>query len=188
MVPVIPDKNLRLALIDEVYGARRGDADTLYGRPDAPSLDDIPDFDSDPRHHPHVEAYALGLPLTEDDLRAIEDLTLDGDREIYGAAFPDWWDQGDHFVVRSLDGIEACAHLRRLSLGQGIVVGASLAPLTRLPALTYVALCHTGRYPDVERLLELPALEHAWISNVPASAARWHAVLAELRARGVSLR
>ncbi len=114
----------------------------------------------------------LGLAVTTTDLAGVTDLTLDGDRVIYGAIWNYWWDLGDHFVIRDLSGLEACPNLGKLHLGQGLVDGASLGPLLRLPALRDLALCHTGAFRDLEVLGQLK-LERIWATNVPVSDQRW---------------
>jgi hypothetical protein len=181
------DRNLRLALIDEVYSRRHGDhywLGTLRQAYEAkrPALS-WESFEAQDEPAPELEELVLGLPLASDELASIEQLTLDGDRDVY-TTFPSWWDFGDHFTIHDLAGIEACTRLAGLSLGQGLVEGASLAPLRRLPALATLSLCTTCDHRDLDALLDIPALKRVEIYNLHAHEP-WHGLVAKLRARGI---
>ena len=190
------DKNLRLALVDEVYCNKHG-YDWLAEVPElrdryettrhAETEPAWSDLGVEPTHAPTLEVLVLGLAVTAADLAGVTDLTLDGDRVIYGAIWNYWWDLGDHFVIRDLSGLEACPKLGKLHLGQGLVDGASLGPLLRLPALRDLALCHTGAFRDLEVLGQLK-LERIWATNVPAGDRRWADELERLREAGTTFR
>jgi hypothetical protein len=197
----VMDKNLRLALIDEVY-AKRQPGQTLYGLKDEYEIycDTVygdehgatafEELGIEPEHVEQVESFVLSLPVSENDLRSIESLTLDGDREVYACAYPYWWEMGDHFRIRSLDGIECCTNLKKLHLGQGLISDASLQPLTRLSLLGDIALDVLGNFKDIRSLLTLPVLQTTWITNVPSDDASsdWHEVLSALKEKGVVFR
>lgn len=185
------DPKLQLAMIDEVYRRREGyDWVAGYrGRYEATgparSWEDLEA--GEPVHAPELEAVLAALPIDDDDLLGVDRLTLDGDRDLYAWVFPDWWDAGDHFTIRDLSGIERCARLEYLLLGQGLVAGASLAPLTHLPCLAELHLCALGGHRELDALVGIPALRTLDVVNVATSddRAAWEDVIARLRARGV---
>lgn len=140
-------------------------------------------------HAAELEAFLAGLPLRTADLETIEHLTLDGDRDLYGWVYPSWWDFGDHFAIHDLTGIEACSKLRYLLLGQGLVEGASLAPVARLPRLTELHLCARCHLGDISSLLDAASLRTLDVVNVATSDEQdtWRSVIDELRVLGVSV-
>jgi hypothetical protein len=192
-VPVhVADPGLQLALIDEVQRRRAGYSWVQSYRasyealaPEKPWAElEHNDFD----HVVELERLLGAIELAPADLLAITSLTLDGDRDLYGWVYPNWWDDGDHFVIRDLTGIEQCAALEYLLLGQGLVVGASLAPLARLAHLRELHACALSGLRDIEALLDLRALGRLSVVNVASSPQRaiWGDVLAELGRRGVA--
>jgi hypothetical protein len=188
---LLRDPKLRLALIDEVY-SDRSDADSWVSayRRQYEALSPPRSWseleENDGEHVPELEQLLAALPLTADDLSDIEHLTLDGDRDLYGWVYPSWWDFGDHFTIHDLSGLEQCASLEYLSLGQGLVEGASLAPLSGLSGLTRLSACALCNLRDVSALLEIPSLRTLEVVNVATSDQRseWERVIAQLRARG----
>ena len=182
------DPNLRLALIDELHTARHGYdwmTDVLravYEASDPTTPWET--FEDQIEPVPELEAFIRALPLDLADLATIEELELDGDREVY-MTFPCWWDSGDHFVIRDLTGLQACTGLRRLSLGQGLIEDCALAPLAALEQLEQLSLCTSGRYLDPAALLECPALRRVEVFNIATGPDDWVPVLEQLRARGV---
>ena len=172
---MIPDKNLRLALLDEIqadydwveqhetgYRAARAEHEGEEGWPTW----ETPEAGDEYEAHTGLEEYLLSLPLPEEALAEIEDLTLDGDRSVYGWIFPDWWNFGDHFVIRSFEGIACCSSLQSLSFGAGLDEGCSLRPLASLPQLRRIAVSASDDYREIEALLELPQLTKLEVINL----------------------
>lgn len=186
----MPDANLRLALIDEVYAAKGDDEDWLELAPlkavyekhrramGGPPWDERLEGET---LNSALQAAVLELPIRASELDTLDSLTLDGDREVY-AIWPQWWKFGRHFVIRDLRGIEICRNLESLTLGQGMVEGVSLEPLRRLPKLRKLSLCGTGQYRDVEVLGELE-LDELDASTVPKDDKAWQTALRKVRAR-----
>lgn len=195
-----PDRNLRLALLDEVQLERTGqyywlesveeDYTAYQVSAGGPEWEEIARRLSTGREElPELEKFLLTLPLTADDLAATQELTLDGDRAVYQLV-PEWWNQGGHFKITDLTGIDNCAALERLDLGQGMFTACSLAPLAGLPRLNRLTMCAADLHRDLNVLPMLPALTSLEVANVAHAQGQrdeWHAVLDALRARGVSV-
>lgn len=189
----IPDRNLRLALIDEVE-RRRADnywwvgpvLGAAYEQRSGTAWDVVSKRTND-EPMPLIETLVLERPLDDEGLRTITSLTLDGDRDVYAWGYPYWWDLAPaHYEIHDLRGIEGCADVMYLSLGQGLVEGCSLAPLRALPALEHLALCTTGSYTDLDALLELPALKRLEVFNLRLTKeSAWSRITDALCARGV---
>jgi hypothetical protein len=186
----IPDRNLRLALIDSVRSRRasrerwwlaelQADYEALDAEPPWDALDEY----MDPL--PALEDLIADLPLAPADLAEIRQLTFDGDRDVY-ACYPDWWHiEPGHYTIHDLRGIEQCTGLEYLHLGQGLVEGASLRPLVGLPNLTELWLCGLCDHRDIASVLELP-ITRLSIANYRTDA-EWVRVVEQLRARGVAI-
>jgi hypothetical protein len=187
------DPKLKLALIDEVYRRRGTYAWVATQRAayeaTSPSRSWQSLEENQREHVPELEAVLAALPLTAADLDVIDSLTLDGDRDLYGWVYPSWWEFGDHFTIHDLDGIERCSRLRYLLLGQGLVEGASLKPVARLPRLVELHLCARCHLRDIGALLDSPSLRTLDVVNVATSDERasWEGVIGELRALGVTV-
>jgi hypothetical protein len=196
----LPDPNLRLALLDEVftwrtdaynwwepmeqeYAAYResagGPAWKELTRKLSTGADELPE----------LERFLLTLPLTADDLAALQDLVLDGGRAVYQLR-PHWWSSGDHFVIANLTGLEYCTALTELDLGQGMFQSCSLTPLTGPTRLKHLRMSAADRHRDLDVLLTLPnltSLEVANVAHAEDDRDTWHSIIAELQARGVSI-
>ena len=189
----VADPKLQLALIDEVQ-RRRHDYYWVARFRDAyealaPTTPWAELEDNDCDHIVELEQLLAAIELEAGDLGAITRLTLDGDRDLYSWVFPNWWDFGDHFTIHDLSGLEHCTALEYLSLGQGLVQGASLSPLTELEHLSELHACALCGLRDLHALLELPALRKLSIVNVASSRERagWDGVLAALEDRDVAI-
>lgn len=185
----IHDPNLALALLDEAQSNYSwvGALEPAYTaarakHPKWPTWAQIVAKNETDEPAPSLEAFIRSLPLPMDRLAAVESLTLDGDREVYGWLMPYWWDLGDHFVIRDLRGIGICAALTYLSLGQGLVDGCSLKPLLDLKHLRKLSVCALTDLRDIECLTRLPALTQLEVVNVRASDQRaaWETVIAKV--------
>ncbi len=175
MTPDIADKNLRLALLDEVqeeydwvealaddYEETRGD------HPDWPSWDEFEDREDDVNEA--LEAYLLGLEVPGAKLAEVRRLTLDGDRSVYEwLGGESWFEDDELFVIGDLSGLEHCAGLEYLLLGQGLVRGASLKPLAALSNLRELRVCALSALTDIDVVLSLPALETLSVVNIDSS-------------------
>ncbi|MBL8938468.1 MAG: hypothetical protein JNM69_28130 [Archangium sp.] len=117
-------------------------------------------------HNPDAEAWLLELPLDDDALRHLTSLTLDGDRDVYRWVFDDWWHEGEHCCITSLDGLERCTTLTSLTLGQGVVRRCSLRPLAQLTHLERLSLCALDEHTDEDALLHVRSVE---VSNLETS-------------------
>ncbi len=164
------DKNLQLALLDEIQESydwvEAMSEEYESARLNKPAWEPWTTIeDGEPELHHSLEQFLLTLPLPDDKLLKIDRLTLDGDRDIYQWIYPDWWNFGDHFVIRNLSGIEKCQSITYLHLGQGLVEGCSLRPLKALPQLSELRISATGRYTDIDVLLDLPNLGKIELSN-----------------------
>jgi hypothetical protein len=186
------DDALRLALLDEVFSHTDRDFDEFeaaYRRrakgKRAPSWDSIAE-QSEPRHNKLLEQLLLEQPISAKDLGAIDSLTLDGDRDVYAYVFPFWWDCGDAFTIRDLRDLARCTALTKVSLGQGLVEGCSLAPLEDLPVLRELSMCTSGDYKDIESLVDLPSLQQIEVVNLANDkSGLWKPTIEKLVAKGV---
>ncbi len=192
----LADRNLQLALLDEVYTDRVGDYYWLSSLRNeyaayqvsagGPAWDDLhPRLGID--HLPELERFLLTLPLTADDLARVTRLCLDGDREIY-TLYPDFWYLDGPFSITNLDGIGHCTALTELDLNS-MVEPCSLAPLAGLNRLRRLTVNGVDRHRDLDTIVSLPALTELgfWnLASVEASEA-WLSVIGALRARGVSV-
>ncbi|CAN5910862.1 hypothetical protein BH11MYX3_BH11MYX3_14840 [soil metagenome] len=190
----IPDRNLRLALTDEVERRRIDNywwiGPTLgaaFEQRSGVAWASLSERDDD-EPLPLVETLVLEVPLDAERLGTITTLTLDGDRDVYAWGYPYWWDlEPGHYEIRDLRGIEGCTRLVFLSLGQGLVGNCSLAPLRGLPALEHLVLCTTGSFTELDSLLELPALKRIEVFNLGSTPEPvWTRIVDELRTRGVA--
>ncbi len=187
----IPDRNLRLALTDEVERRRIDNywwvGPTLGADYEQRSGVAWETLGTDAEPLPLIETLVLELPLETERLHTITTLTLDGDRDVYAWGYPHWWDlEPGHYEIHDLRGIEGCVNLVFLSLGQGLVGGCSLAPLRGLPALEHLVVCTTGGFTELDSLLELPALKRIEVWNLgTAKEPVWTRIVDELRAHGV---
>jgi hypothetical protein len=187
------DPNLQLAMIDEVQRRRSSYSwvESLRERYEAlaPAKPWSELQHNDCEHVPELQALAAAIEIEVADVAAIDRLTLDGDRDLYMWAYPSWWDFGDHFEIHDLTGIEQCAALDYLLLGQGLVDGASLAPLAALPRLRELHLCALCGHRDLEALLAIPSLRTLDVVNVTSSPQRgaWQALAEELARRGLDV-
>ncbi|MDI2129090.1 DUF6892 domain-containing protein [Yinghuangia seranimata] len=193
----LPDRNLQLALLDEVWRERVDDYYWLSSLREeytahqvsagGPAWDDLEErlgIDD----LPELEAFVLTLPLTADDLARVDDLCLDGDREVYTLS-PDWWEFGRHFAITSLDGIGRCTGLVELDLNV-LVDPCSLAPLAELGALRNLRVDAVTAYADLDVLAALPSLAELSVVNMATAEGSedWRRVMGALRARGISVR
>ena len=191
MLACFADPKLHLAMLDEVMRRRAGYSwvATLRDRYEAlqPTVAWSDLESGDPEHASELEQLLASLEIELDEVAQLTRLTLDGDRDLYAWVYPSWWDFGDHFEIHDLSGIEQCTALEYLLLGQGLVSGASLAPLARLPRMRELLLCARCDYRDLEALLEIPSLAKLYVVNVATSKQRsgWETLVAELRMRGV---
>lgn len=172
---MIVDKNLRLALLDEVqddydwveqHEAGYRTVQVGHEGEEGWSTWETLEAGDDYEAHTGLEEYLLSLPLSGTALAEIEDLTLDGDRSIYGWIFPDWWNFGDYFVIRSFEGIACCSALQALRFGAGLDEGCSLRPLAELQELRSIAVSASDDYREIEALLELPKLTKLEVINL----------------------
>ncbi len=145
---------LRLALLDEVESRRRqswNGVGSVLPPELARAWNDWPSG----THNPDAEAWLLQRPLHDDELLKLTTLTLDGDRDVYRWVFDDWWHFGEHCCITSLDGLERCANLTSLTLGQGVVRRASLRPIEQLEHLERLSLCALDDHSDEDALLHV---------------------------------
>jgi hypothetical protein len=185
------DKNFQLAVLDELRGndewLEEVEEEYLAEKAkhaDWPTWDEIEENEFE--ELPGLMDFFVGLPLPADQLAGIESLVLDGDREVYSWIFPNWHDTDDYFVIADLSGIEQCAALEELDLGQGMVQGCSLRPLAKLQKLRKLSFCATGNHKDVEALLDSPSLRELSVFNDDQNHAdwpTWKAVAEKLAAR-----
>lgn len=190
MSVLIPDKNLWLALLDQVQGnrywiptieAKYEEARKTNSR--WPRWSEIAEADDEPS--PALEEFLLSQELRLERLRGVKSLTLDGDRNLYEWVFPNWWDLGDHFVIRDLSGIQNCEQLEYLLLGQGVVEACGLGPLRELKQLRELHLCALCGHTDIDAVLDLPNLRRLDVVNIASSAQRadWESVVEAFRAQ-----
>ncbi|MEV0299364.1 hypothetical protein [Nocardia sp. NPDC050710] len=192
----LADRNLRLALLDEVYTARLEDYWWLsslgeeYAAYQAsaggPAWDEIIEqLGID--YLPQLERFLLTLPLTSKDLAQVTDLCLDGDREVY-QLYPGWWHFGRHFSITNLDGIAYCEALEDLDLNS-MVEATSLAPLAGLTRLQRLGLDAGIQNRDVGVIAALPALTELVIFNGAKAQdnEEWRSIVSALRVRGVAV-
>ena len=183
----IPDRKLRLALLDEVMRKRSGydwvpSMKSEYemersAHPTWKPWDAYPEHDVGVKKS--IEEFLVNVPISKQELRTETSLVLDGDRGLYAFVSPRWWDHGDgHFAIRNLAGIENCASLTCLNLV--LVEGASLRPLTGLPRLRELSLCALSQFRDINYLLAIPSLRKLVVYNISSSAnaTEWRSVLA----------
>ncbi len=178
------DKNLQLALLDEIQDkydwVEEMSEEYERMRPNNPKWVPWTTIEEgDLESYSSLEQFLLTLQLKNEKLLEIDRLTLDGDRDVYQWIYANWWDLGDHFVIRNLNGIEKCQSITYLHLGQGLVEGCSLLPLKALPKLSELWICESGRYRDIDALLHLPKLEKINVSNWESSDNRhiWEQVI-----------
>jgi hypothetical protein len=188
-----PDPKLHLAMIDEVHRRRTTYAWVASQREayeaTAPAMTWSALEENQSEHAAELETFLSAMSIAERDLDDIDSLTLDGDRDLYGWVYPSWWDFGDHFAIHDLTGLERCQRLRYLLLGQGLVSGASLKPVARIPRLVELHLCARCQLTDIPALLDCASLKTLDVVNVATSDERatWEAVFAELRVLGVAV-
>ncbi|WP_435593385.1 DUF6892 domain-containing protein [Nocardia sp. bgisy118] len=192
----LADRNLQLALLDEVYTDRvddyywlsslREEYTAYQASAGGPVWDEICSRLGIDRL-PELENFLLTLPLTSEDLAQVENLCLDGDREIY-TLYPGWWHFGRHFSITSLDGIGRCTALVDLDLNS-MVEACSLAPLAGLTRLRRLGVDAVQQYSDIDVVLGLPALTELVVFNkaISEDKGEWIDVMSALRARGVAV-
>ncbi|MEO8706572.1 MAG: hypothetical protein ABI867_41490 [Kofleriaceae bacterium] len=188
---VFHDKNLQLALLDEVLQETDEDYEkiqrayaTFRKTTRAPTWETITSgegFD----HQPRFEKFMLARPIKAKQLAGITDLTLDGDRDLYAWIYPYWWDGGDHFEIHDLRDLAYCKALAELDLGQGLVGECSLAPLVALPKLRALSLCSSGNYSDLDALLAVKSLKELEVVNTTPA---WRDVIDRLQDNGVTVK
>ena len=187
-----PDKNLELALLDEIQtspiwlAAHEADYEDSRGsHPTWPTWAAL--REGEKTHNEALEQYLLSVGITADSLASINELVLDADREVYGWVYSFWWESGDYFVIRDLSGIEECSELQTLRLDKSIVEGCSLKPVGKLTGLKSLAVDALGNYSDIDALLDIPKLQKLELANVSTSEQRdeWDRVADELCKRGL---
>lgn len=166
----LADPSLHLALLDEIQpaytwvGAMRDAYEVA--RTDHPEwLSWAAMHEDEDAPKPSLEAFLLTSDVPDEALAGVTRLTLDNDREVYEYLHPSWWQDGDHFVIRDLSGLECCTALTYLHLGQGVTEGCSLRPLASLTGLTELWVCASSHHTDVKALLGLPQLRKLELAN-----------------------
>jgi hypothetical protein len=186
------DKNLQLALLDEIQtspiwlAAHEADYEDSRGsHPTWPTWAAI--REGEKTHNETLEQYLLSVGVSAPSLRAVKELNLDADREVYGWVYSFWWESGDYFVIRDLSGIEKCVGLETLRLDKSIVEGCSLGPVGKLSGLKSLAVDARGNYSDIDALLKIPNLQKLELANAATSKQRdeWDQVVDALCERGL---
>ncbi len=187
-----PDKNLQLALLDEVHSSplwlatHEADYEDIRGsHPTWPTWTAL--RQGEETHNAALEQYLLSLGVDAVPLSAIKELALDGERAVYGWVYSQWWESGDHFVIRDLSGLEQCRALERLRLDKVMIDGCSLRPVGKLTALKELSINARGNYTDIDALLKIPNLEKLEVANAATSPERyeWDRVVDALCAKGL---
>ena len=187
-----PDKNLQLALLDEIQtspiwlAAHEADYEDSRGsHPTWPTWAAI--REGEKTHNQALEQYLLSVGVNASPLASVRELVLDGDRDLYGWVYSFWWESGDHFVIRDLSGLEQCRSLESLRLDKNLVEGCSLKPVGKLRKLKSLAINARGNYSDIDALLNLPGLQKLEIANAATSKQRseWDRVVDALCERGL---
>jgi hypothetical protein len=188
------DKNLQLALLDEIeeghswLASHEADyEDTRGSHPTWPTWAAI--RDGERTHNAALEEYLLTIELPESKLAAINTLTLNGERDLYGWVFAFWWESGDgdHFKIRSFEGLEHCTELTHLVVDQKLVEGCSLSPLQHLKKLESLTISASGNYVDIDALLKIPNLKKLELEDVESGPQReeWDRVVDLLCQQGL---
>jgi hypothetical protein len=189
-----PDKNLQLALLDEVQtsplwlAAHEADYEDSRGsHPTWPTWAAIRQGEKNHTHNATLEEYLLSLGVEADALASLKELVIDADRDLYGWVYSFWWESGDHFVIRDLSGLEQCSGLESLRLDKDMVDGCSLQPLGKLRNLKQLAINARGNFSDIDALLKIPNLQKLEIANAATSAERdeWDRVVDALCKKGL---
>jgi hypothetical protein len=192
---IFKDKNLHLALLDEIRSQKDGyswissiESEYETARSKNKEWKAWSEFcDDEESNNPDLEAFLLTQPIDSGKLAELTSLTLDNDRELYEWIYPGWWEMGscDYFTIQDLYGIEQCEKLEYLLLGQGLVRNCSLKPLTKLKHLQELSLCVTGNYSDIECLTDIKTLQKLDVANVvdALDQAVWDAVQKQIEDR-----
>ncbi len=188
-----PDKNLQLALLDEIQtnplwlAAREADYEQSRGsHPTWPTWTAI--RDSENTHNVALEQYLLSAGVEQAGLAKVKDLVLDRDRDLYSWVYSFWWEHGDHFVIQDLSDIHKCSALESLRLDKSIAFDCSLKPLGKLKELRDLSINARGNYSDIDALLKLPKLQKLELANAATSTQRdeWDQVVDALCKRGLA--
>jgi hypothetical protein len=189
-----PDKNLQLALLDEVQtsplwlAAHEADYEDSRGsHPTWPTWAAIRQGEKTHTHNGALEQYLLSLGVEADALASIKELVIDADRDLYGWVYSFWWENSDHFVIRDLSGLEECRALERLRLDRDMIDGCSLGPVGKLKTLKELSINARGNYTDIDALLQIPNLQKLEIANAATSTERdeWDRVVDQLCKQGL---
>jgi hypothetical protein len=144
---------------------------------------DGPRYDED--YVASAERAVLDLNLPDAAFARLKNVMFDGDKGTYGF-IGGFGESGDRFATHTLDGIEHLAELRDLGFG-GMVRGASLEPLAKLPKLTALNFSAADGFRDYEALLDIASLRELELLNLyPGNGyAKKVAVVVALAKRGV---
>ena len=145
----------------------------------AEDLDELRDQQEDLE----VRSELVGTPVSREMALAVREIlnTVMPDPAKFDV-WPQWDGEDDTFCVRSLAGIEGFEGLEKLLLGEDVAID-DLGPVARLQRLLEFEL-KRDPLPSLRPLLECAALRRV---KLAASAAQQEDVLAELRARGVTV-
>jgi hypothetical protein len=148
------------------------------------------------RAHPKALDYFAQLPLSADDLGAVEQLDLDGGNPIFRYVDPNW--QG------YTDGIAAVTHLDDIAQLPNLAIFSNSAFLTEKTALSFAPFRGLSRlktidasfenYTDLDAFLSLPVLSVCRVmsnqvyADVMTPGHPTRQVMETLRARGVKVR
>jgi hypothetical protein len=121
-----------------------------------------------PRYDDHYieknERAVLDLNLPDAAFLRLKNVLFDGDKSTYGF-IGGFGESGERFATSTLDGIEHLRELREVGFG-GMVRGASLKPLAKLPKLASLNFSAADMFRDYEALLEIPSLRELEILNL----------------------
>ncbi|MDJ1496149.1 hypothetical protein QNI19_24645 [Cytophagaceae bacterium DM2B3-1] len=107
--------------------------------------------------------FFLSLQIPKKDLEAIKYLCLDGDHATYSYLSLDIKPQLDELEIHSLEGIENCKNLNKLSLG-AMASKIDLQPLTQLTKLEKLSIdFYTATH--YQALLHIPSLKKVEVYN-----------------------
>lgn len=180
------DPNLKLAVLSSLLDDGLVDLDTpealiahAEGRPFVGGFDSI-------RFHEAAHGYLARYPLSDELLRRVTAIHLDGGNSIHAFVYPEWSGETEHFDVATLAGIEHCPNLVSLAIEgmRGTVDLAQLASLHRLETIRIGTACR-----GFEALPDLPALVSCSLGSPPgwSTDPTIRRVIAGLRARGVEI-
>lgn len=166
----IPDKNLKLALVDALIGLGRAHS---LSEEEQRELDKEYAGEDDEMEGPHrlgythgndlIESHYLDMPLSQEDLLAITNLSwCAGTNDIIFDIFTYWDGEDDAFTLERLQGIEHCHNLKELVIDIGHI--EDLKPLANLKALEEISLSFitTNDLTSLEDLPHLQKLDLTW--------------------------